>query len=68
MTNYKGVFKQIDLEKIDQYDIEKDKESFIVNLNNMFHVEFIEFESLDMLDVEIYVSVDKKNVTEIKQQ
>ena len=28
MTNYKGVFKQIDLEKIDQYDIEKDKESF----------------------------------------
>ncbi|ECL9233740.1 hypothetical protein FT461_09085, partial [Campylobacter coli] len=68
MTNYKGVFKQIDLEKIDQYDIEKDKESFIVNLNNMFHVEFIEFEILDMLDVEIYFSVDKKNWTEIKQQ
>ncbi|EGT3478053.1 hypothetical protein JDX56_000831, partial [Campylobacter coli] len=56
MINYKGVFKQIDLEKIDYYGIEKNKESFIINLNKVFYIEFIEFEIFNMLDLNIYFS------------
>ncbi|MCV3480622.1 hypothetical protein L8X32_01465 [Campylobacter lari] len=68
MTNYKGVFKQIDLKKIDHYDIKKDKESFIINLNNIFHIEFVEFEILNMFDIKIYFSVDKATWIEFKKE
>ncbi|EHV4777875.1 hypothetical protein K0O69_000909, partial [Campylobacter coli] len=67
MINYKGVFKQIDLEKIDYYGIEKNKESFIINLNKVFYIEFIEFEIFNMLDLNIYFSIDKKIWVDIKQ-
>ncbi|MGI7748657.1 hypothetical protein ACNGLC_02335 [Campylobacter coli] len=68
MINYKGVFKQIDLEKIDHYGIEKNKESFIINLNKVFYIEFIEFEIFNMLDLNIYFSIDKKIWVDIKQR
>ncbi|MCV3381247.1 hypothetical protein L8V77_02500 [Campylobacter sp. IFREMER_LSEM_CL2127] len=56
------------MEKINYYDIEKNKKSFIVNLNNNFHVEFIEFEIFDMLDVKIYFSEDKITWLEKKEE
>ncbi|EPC1857211.1 hypothetical protein ACYQE6_000385 [Campylobacter coli] len=68
MTNYKGVFKQIDLEKIDCYSLEKDEESFVINLNNIFHIEFIEFEILDKFDIKIYFSGDKITWIEKKEE